>query len=172
MTDLVLFASLFATYMILRHNTAGGPSAAELFDPAYALLLTIILLCSSFTSGVAALAFRFNKHRLGLGLLTATIVLGAAFLMLELLEFGTLVAEGESWRRSAFLSGFFTLVGTHGLHIFIGLVWAGAMGWYATAHGVTAHFQRKFALFTYFWHFLDLVWIFIFTIVYLGARLS
>lgn len=171
MTDLILFASLFATYMILRNNTANGGTAAELFDPGYALVLTVILLLSSFTSGVAAVAFRFNMKRLGIGLLTGTIILGAAFLALEIMEFTALVAEGESWRRSAFLSGFFTLVGTHGLHILIGLLWAASLGWYIAVHGITANALRKFSLFTYFWHFLDIVWIFIFTIVYLGGVL-
>lgn len=171
MTDMILFASLFATYMILRNNTAAAGTSAELLDPGYALLLTIILLLSSFTSGIAAVSFTFGKLQLGLGLLAVTILLGAAFLGLELLEFTKLVGEGQSWRESAFLSGFFTLVGTHGLHIFTGLIWAISLGGYIVKRGLTHNTLRKFALFTYFWHFLDLVWIFIFTIVYLGGVL-
>lgn len=171
MTDLLLFASLFATYMILRNNTASAGSSSELLDPGYALVLTIILLTSSFTSGVAAVSFGFGMKRVGLGLLLVTVLLGVAFLGLELLEFSKLAAEGQSWRESAFLSGFFTLVGTHGLHISIGLVWALTLGGHILRKGVTHNTLRKFALFTYFWHFLDLIWIFIFTIVYLGGVL-
>lgn len=171
MTDIILFASLFATYMILRPNIAGGPSAAEILDPTYALLETIVLLTSSFTCGLAALALRFKRTRVALGALSVTLLLGVLFLGLELSEFGTLISEGHDWRQSAFLSGFFTLVATHGLHITIGLAWGGVMAYLIAKRGVTAHSIRKFTLFSLFWHFLDLVWIFIFTIVYLGAVL-
>lgn len=171
MTDIILFASLFATYMVLRSGTAGGASAADLLDPKYALTETVILLTSSFACGVAALALRFKRVRLALGMLVLTLVLGLAFLALELNEFTALVREGHTWQASAFLSGFFTLVGTHGLHITIGLIWGTAMALYINKHGTTANSVRKFTLFSLFWHFLDLVWIFIFTIVYLGAAL-
>jgi cytochrome o ubiquinol oxidase subunit 3 len=171
MTDVILFASLFATYMILRGNTAGGVSSADVLDPSYALIETVLLLASSFTCGVALLALRFKRTRLALGLLVITIVCGLGFLGLELSEFSQLVAEGNSWRQSAFLSGFFTLVGTHGLHITIGLIWACVMGAMVKRRGATTDSIRKFTLFSLFWHFLDLVWIFIFTIVYLGASL-
>lgn len=171
MTDVILFASLFATYLILRGNTAGGASAGQLFDPTYALVETVLLLTSSFTCGVALLALRYKRSRLALGLLVVTILCGLGFLTLELLEFNHLAAEGNSWSRSAFLSGFFTLVGTHGLHITIGLIWATVMGVLVLQRGVTPDTLRKFTLFSLFWHFLDLVWIFIFTIVYLGAGL-
>jgi cytochrome o ubiquinol oxidase subunit 3 len=172
MTDLILFSCLFATYMILRGNTAGGPGAGDLFEPRYALIETLLLLTSSFTCGVAALAFRFKKPAAGLWLLAATIVLGASFVTLELIEFTSLVQAGHSWRQSAFLSSFFTLVGTHGLHITIGLIWAIALGAYIKTYGLSAHAVRKFTLFSLFWHFLDLVWIFIFTIVYLMGGLG
>lgn len=172
MTDLILFASLFATYMILKHNTVGAGTAAELLDPGYALILTVVLLTSSFTSGVAMAAFSFGYKRAGLWLLAATVLLGGVFLGMELSEFSHLVAEGESWRESAFLSAFFTLVGTHGLHISVGLIWAVMLGFALKARGLTHDMLRKFSLFTYFWHFLDLVWIFIFTVVYLGGTLT
>lgn len=172
MTDVILFASLFATYLVLKNNTAGGPSAIELFDTRYAFIETLILLTSSFTCGVAAIAFKFGRKSLGLWLLAATIMLGASFVTLELLEFGHLVHEGNSWQRSAFLSGFFTLVGTHGLHIIIGLVWATAIGGYIMANGLTRNAVRKFTLFSLFWHFLDVVWIFLFTVVYLIGGLA
>lgn len=171
MTDIILFASLFATYMVLRGNTAGGPSPADLLDPKYALLETVILLTSSFACGIAALGLRFKRVRLALWALAVTLLLGLAFISLELNEFTRMVSEGNSWRESAFLSGFFTLVATHGLHITIGLIWGGSMAYYISKHGTTANSVRKFTLFSLFWHFLDLVWIFIFTIVYLGATL-
>lgn len=171
MTDIILFASLFATYMILRPNVNGGPSAAELLDPTYALMETLLLLTSSFTCGLAALALRYKRIRLAVGMLLGTLGLGAGFLALELYEFAELVHHGHTWAESAFLSAFFTLVGTHGLHILFGLIWGGVMLGYILKKGSTANSMRKFTLFSLFWHFLDLVWIFIFTIVYLGAAL-
>lgn len=171
MTDIILFASLFATYMILRGSTAGGESAAALLDPKYALIETLLLLTSSFTCGIAALALRFKRPRLAMTMLFATLGLGLAFIGLELSEFVQLAAEGNSWRESAFLSAFFTLVGTHGLHISFGLIWGTVMAYYIARKGATSNSVRKFTLFSLFWHFLDLVWIFIFTIVYLGASL-
>ena len=171
MTDVILFASLFATYMILRPSVAGGPTAAELLDPKYALIETIVLLASSFTCGVAALALRFNRVRLAVALLCATLLLGLSFLGLELAEFAELIREGHTWQQSAFLSGFFTLVATHGMHITIGLVWGVVLTVYVIRRRATADSMRKMTLFSLFWHFLDIVWIFIFTIVYLGASL-
>lgn len=171
MTDIILFASLFATYMILRPNVNGGVGAGELLDPTYALMETLLLLTSSFTCGLAALALRFKRVRLAAGLLIGTLALGAGFLALELYEFAELVHHGHTWAQSAFLSAFFTLVGTHGLHILFGLVWGSVMLGYILKKGSTADSMRKFTLFSLFWHFLDLVWIFIFTIVYLGAVL-
>lgn len=171
MTDVILFASLFATYLILRQNVADGPTSAQLLDPRYALIETIILLTSSFTCGVAALALRFKRVRLSVGLLIVTAILGAAFLVLEINEFVEFIRDGHTWQQSAFLSGFFTLVATHGLHITIGLVWAVVITSYVARRGATANAMRKMTLFSLFWHFLDLVWIFIFTVVYLGATL-
>lgn len=171
MTDIILFASLFATYMVLRPNVAGGPSAAELLDPRYALIETVVLLLSSFTCGIAVLALRFKRTRLALAMLGTTIVFGAVFLALELFEFGELIHEGHTWQQSAFLSGFFTLVATHGLHITFGIIWGLVLLLYIAKRGSTANSVRKMTLFSLFWHFLDLVWIFIFTIVYLGAGL-
>lgn len=171
MTDIILFASLFATYMILRNNIAGGESGAELFDPKFALAETIILLLSSFTCGLAALLLRFKNKTGGLAMLVTTLLLGVGFITLELYEFVHLVVEGQSWQTSAFLSGFFILVGTHGLHILVGLIWGASLVGYIAKKGITSNSLRKMTLFSLFWHFLDLVWIFIFTIVYLGALL-
>ncbi|MES2875867.1 MAG: cytochrome o ubiquinol oxidase subunit III [Patescibacteria group bacterium] len=171
MTDIILFASLFATYMVLKPNTADGPGAAELLDPSFALIETVLLLTSSFTCGVAVLALRFKRNRLALGMLLSTLLLGLAFLSLELYEFTELIHEGHSWQQSAFLSAFFTLVATHGLHITFGLIWGVVMACFIWKKGSTADSVRKMTLFSLFWHFLDLVWIFIFSIVYLGAAL-
>jgi cytochrome o ubiquinol oxidase subunit 3 len=167
MTDCMLFASLFATYAVLSGSTAGGPGAKELFSLPYVLIETVILLVSSMLSGIMLLALRTNKVRLALQLLTGVIILGASFLALELYEFRTLFQEGHTWQSSGFLSSFFTLVGTHGLHITIGLLWAIVIGIKLSQKGVSDTLIRKTSLFTIFWHFLDVVWIFIFTFVYM-----
>jgi len=167
LSDLMLFASLFATFMVLRHNTAGGPSGADLIDPPYTLVQTVALLASSLT---AALALSARKHGLMRQLklqLILTGLLGLVFLGLEINEFREILAEGYSWQTSGFLSGFFTLVGTHGLHITIGLLWLGILLWNLYRRGMSDALGRKLELFVVFWHFLDIVWIGIFTIVYM-----
>jgi cytochrome o ubiquinol oxidase subunit 3 len=172
MTDCMVFASLFATYAVLSNATNGGPSGVELFDLDYVLLQTIILLSSSFTIGMALIQGYRNNRPAVLNWLLATGLLGLSFIGLELNEFSQLIGEGHSWQASAFLSAFFTLVGTHGLHITIGLLWLGVVAWQIHRHGITHAIQRRLLMFTLFWHFLDLIWIFIFTIVYLmGAAL-
>lgn len=171
MTDCVLFATLFATFAVLHNATAGGPGGAELFTLPAVLAETLILLTSSFTCGLAVLYLRRNKQ-VALALLGATFVLGAAFLALEVIEFRQLIAEGNSFRRNAFLSSFFTLVGTHGLHITAGLIWLVVMAKQLISRGVTHHTERRLKLFSMFWHFLDVVWIFIFSLVYLVGSLS
>ncbi len=167
MTDCVLFATLFATYAVLHGSTYGGPSGRELFDLPYVLMQTLLLLVSSFTSGLALLATRLSDKKKVVVWLVVTFILGASFLALELHEFTKLVIEGNSWKRSAFLSAFFTLVGTHGLHITFGLLWASVLAGQIFAKGFTAPVIRRITCFTMYWHFLDVVWIFIFTIVYL-----
>ncbi len=170
MTDLVMFAALFATFAVLRGNTFGGPSGKELFSLPFVLAETLILLTSSFTCGLAMLAAHRGSKNQTLVWFGATFLLGLAFLVLELTEFSRLVAEGNSWTRSAFLSSFFALVGTHGLHIAVGLLWmfiSMAMVW---SRGLTPFITSKLTRLSLFWHFLDLVWIFIFTIVYLYAH--
>jgi cytochrome o ubiquinol oxidase subunit 3 len=171
MTDCILFGVLFATYGVLHNNTYGGPSGQELFGLPFVAVETLILLTSSFTAGLAILAMRRKAKKEVLIWLGITFLLGAAFLALELTEFTRLVNEGNSWRRSGFLSAFFTLVGTHGLHIASGLLWVLVLGAQILRRGLTAHTTRRLQLFSMFWHFLDVVWIFIFTLVYLmGAR--
>lgn len=167
MTDCILFASLFATFAVLRGGTAGGPSGAELFEMPMVLAETLILLTSSFTAGMALLALRQKKLNWLIAWLLVTFAFGAAFLAIELYEFGALIGEGYSWQRSAFLSAFFVLVGAHGLHILFGLLWLAIMVVILIRRGITSKVTRQLKLFTLFWHFLDLVWIFIFTIVYL-----
>ncbi|MFZ1812447.1 MAG: cytochrome o ubiquinol oxidase subunit III [Candidatus Saccharimonadales bacterium] len=168
MTDCLLFASLFATYAVLHGRTAGGPSSYEIFELAPILVSTILLLTSSLTSGLALLAVRAQNKRHALRWLAVTLVLGLGFIGLEITEFATLVHDGHSWAHSAFLSAFFTLVGTHGLHIIVGLVWGSVLLWViARRFRTTPHLIKKMTLFTLFWHFLDVIWICIFTFVYL-----
>lgn len=171
MTDCVLFASLFATFMILRNNTNGSPNGAELFSLPFVLTETLILLTSSFTCGLAMLAaHQGNKKKVG-AWLAITFLLGLAFLGMELHEFGNLVAEGHDWQASAFLSAFFTLVGTHGLHITAGLIWIILLIVKILRSEINNTNLRRLTMLSLFWHFLDIVWIFIFTIVYMIGAL-
>jgi cytochrome o ubiquinol oxidase subunit 3 len=172
MTDCVLFASLFATYAVLRNNTFGGPGGHELFSLPYVLAETLILLTSSFSCGLAVLYARQQKQFPTLMLLAVTFLLGIAFLSLELTEFRHLYIEGNSWRQSGFLSAFFTLVGTHGAHIATGLIWLLALVVQIARRGFGSSTIKRLALFGMFWHFLDLIWVFIFTIVYLFGALQ
>jgi len=167
MTDLVMFAALFAAYAVLRNATFGEPSAGELFGLNNALAETLILLTSSFTCGLAMLAVRAGKKTQVLALFTVTLFLGLAFLGLELTEFSKLIAEGNGPQRSAALSSFFTLVGAHGLHITFGLLWIVVALIQIKLRGLSEAIVSKVTRFGLFWHFLDIVWIFIFTIVYL-----
>ena len=172
MTDCVLFAALFATYAVLHGNTFGGPGGHELFKLPYVLVETMALLTSSFTCGLAVLSAQRRDRQQVLLWLGVTFLLGATFLGLELTEFRHMVMEGNSWRRSGFLSGYFTLVGTHGLHITFGLIWMAVTMWFVRAKGLTHSMLKRLTLLGLFWHFLDIVWIFIFTIVYLFGSMS
>lgn len=167
MTDCVLFASLFATYAVLHGNTFGGPTSKDIFDLPFVLVETLILLTSSFTAGLAILSLRAGKRTQMMSWFAVTFALGLAFLVMELTEFSHLAAEGSSWSRSAFLSAFFTLVGTHGLHIATGLFWMIVLLTQAMKKGLTESVSRRLTMLSMFWHFLDIIWIFIFTIVYL-----
>lgn len=168
MTDCILFGVLFATYAVLHHATFGGPTSHDIFDLTTAFLETMILLLSSVTCGFGVLSsLRANSRNQIIGWLLITFLLGASFVAIELHEFSKLVYEGYSWKRSAFLSSFFTLVGTHGTHVTIGLLWMFVMMGQLLVKGVTVDTFRRLVVFNMFWHFLDLVWIFIFTFVYL-----
>lgn len=170
MTDCLLFASLFATYAVLHANTVGGPSGRDIFNLPYILVETLALLTSSFTCGLAMLAANRHDKKQALGWLIVTFTLGIVFLLMELTEFGRLVHDGNGWQRSGFMSSYFTLVGTHGLHITIGLMWIAALAAKVWSSGFSRANIRRLTMLSLFWHFLDIVWIFIFTVVYmLGA---
>jgi len=172
MTDIVLFATLFATYAVLKNGVAHGPSSHQIIDLPFVLIETILLLTSSFMSGLALLAARAGKRQLTAALLVIVFGLGAGFVGMELSEFAKLASEGHGWQVSAFLSAFFTLVGTHGLHITAGLLWIIVLGMQIGRFGLSSSVMRRLTLFTMFWHFLDVVWIAIFTIVYLMGSLA
>ncbi len=172
MSDCLLFATLFVTYAVLHQGTAGGATSKELFRLPFVLIETMLLLTSSFTSGLAMLKQNITRKSHLLGWFFVTFVLGASFVGMELHEFADLVREGHSWRESAFLSGFFTLVGTHGLHVTIGLIWMAVFMFQTWKMGMTPMVMRKLTCLRLFWHFLDVVWIFIFTFVYLMGVLT
>jgi cytochrome o ubiquinol oxidase subunit 3 len=170
LSDVVMFSGLFAAYAVLADRTAGGPDGLQLFDRSYVLLETACLLFSSFTCGLCALAIERRSAAATYLWAFVTFALGAAFLGLELSEFLRMIGEGAAPTRSAFLSAFFTLVGTHGLHVALGLVWLTAMMAQVATLGFLPIVVRRLLCFTLFWHALDIVWIGVFTIVYLGAR--
>ncbi|MDI3256462.1 MAG: cytochrome (ubi)quinol oxidase subunit III [Kyrpidia sp.] len=166
-TDMLLFACLFATYLVLKTHTDGGPAARDLFDVPGFSAETLILLTSSFTGGLATLAMRRGHQKQVLGWLVATMALGLCFLGLEVKEFATDVSAGATMQRSAFLSAFFTLVGTHGAHVSYGILWMFMVLLQVARRGITAVTARKVFIVNLYWHFLDVVWVFIFTVVYL-----
>jgi cytochrome o ubiquinol oxidase subunit 3 len=155
--------------MVLRYANAGGPTASQLLDLNTVALETACLLVSSFFSGMAILAAGARNLRWFQVMMAATIALGAAFISLEVGEFAKLIGEGAGPQRSAFLSAFFSLVGCHGLHVSCGLFWALAMMAQVLAKGFRADIQRRILCFTLFWHALDIVWVGVFTVVYLSG---
>ena len=167
MTDLIMFAGLFAAFAVLRGNTFGGPGEKDIYRLPLVITETVILLVSSYTAGLAVYFANRGKVKVVWGLLCTTGVLGLSFLGLELNEFASLIREGNSFRRSGFLSSYFSLVGTHGLHITAGLLWLTILLVFLMKRGLRGSMTRKITLFSMFWHFLDIVWIFIFSIVYL-----
>lgn len=171
MTDCVLFASLFAVYAVARTATNGHPGGAQLFDMPYVLVETLLLLTSSFTCGLAVLAMQKHNKKVLLQMLIVTFVLGLSFVALEVNEFHKLAMDGNSWRASGFLSAYFTLVATHGLHICVGLTWLGTLFAQIWRKGLGGSALKRLTLFSLFWHFLDVIWIFIFSIVYLWSGL-
>ncbi len=167
LSDMVMFSAFFAAYAVLAGATAGGPSGRQLFELGNVAWETAFLLVSSFFCGLASLAAAARNQLLFQLGMAATFVLGAGFLVLELREFAHLVALGDGPQRSAFLSSFFALVGLHGAHVTAGLLWLLTMMAQALAKGFRADILRRILCFTLFWHALDIIWVAIFTVVYL-----
>ncbi|GGL49535.1 cytochrome aa3 quinol oxidase subunit III [Sporolactobacillus putidus] len=166
--ELVLFGTLFASYLVMQSHTAGGPTARDLFKINPVMAETIILLVSSFTCGLGTLELRRHNTKGLIAWLVVTVILGFAFIGLEANEFYSYaVHEGAPISRSAFLSGFFILLGTHGAHVSLGIVWVTSIIIQLAQRGITAVTARKAFMVGLYWHFLDVVWIFIFTAVYL-----
>ena len=172
LSDIVIFASLFATYAVLSKATAGGPSGHDIFDLRNVFIETCCLLASSFTCGLMLIAAERRQLQKFYIWALVTWVLGAAFIGLEVTEFSDLVARGYGPTHSAFLSAFFTLVGTHGCHVTSGLLWLLVMVAQVSTLGLRTMVVRRLFCFSLFWHALDLVWIGVFTIVYLGAAVN
>lgn len=167
MSDCLIFASLFATYAVIGRSYAGGPTGAELFELPLVALNTALLLLSSITYGFAMLEMQRKRLRNTLIWLAVTGLLGAGFIGLELYEFTHLIHEGFGPQRSGFLTAFFALVGTHGLHVSFGIVWLITLMFQLGKHGLIPENNRRLMCLSMFWHFLDVVWIGVFTFVYL-----
>ena len=167
LSDIVLFSALFATYAVLAGNTAGGPTGAELFNLRNVFILTMCLLLSSYTCGLMMLSAEQGALERLAVFAVLTFLLGAAFLILEVMEFAEMVRKGAGPWRSAFLSAFFTLVGMHGAHVATGLLWLLFMAAQVTFRGLRPTVLRRLLCFSLFWHALDIVWVGVMTLVYL-----
>ena len=167
LSDIVMFSALFASYAVLVRATAGGPTGAQLFNQVTVAIETACLLASSYTCGLMSLAFS-SRGPVGTYVgAVITFALGAVFLALEMREFADMIARGATPQRSAFLSAFFTLVGCHGLHVAAGLIWLAVMMAQVAVKGFVAAVQRRLLCFALFWHALDIIWVGLFTVVYL-----
>lgn len=167
MSDVVLFATLFAVFAVVGRSYSGGPTGKEIFDLTYVLIETAVLLASSVAFGFVTLAAQEYRKQATLMWMVVTFLIGAVFIVMEVYEFHHLIAEGSGPDRSAFLSAYFTLVGTHGLHVFTGLLWMLVTGFQLARQGLTSTVHRRLGLLGLFWHFLDVIWIVVFTEVYL-----
>jgi len=167
LSDIVMFSALFAGYAVLRNATAGGPTGAELFNQGRVAIETACLLASSYTCGLMALAVNSRRRLATYFGALLTLLLGAAFLALELREFADMIAQGAGPQRSAFLSAFFALVGCHGVHVTAGLIWLAVMMAQVALKGFRAPVLRRLQCFSLFWHALDIIWVGLFTVVYL-----
>ena len=172
LSDIIMFSAFFATYAVLVDNTAGGPGGPELFDLRNTGIETACLLLSSFTCGLASVGAQAHRASWFYGAMTVTFLFGAAFIGLEAHEFAGFVARGAGPTRSAFLSAFFTLVGCHGLHVSAGLLWMLTMMAQVYAKGFRPDILRRMLCFSLFWHALDIIWVALFSMVYLmGAAI-
>jgi cytochrome o ubiquinol oxidase subunit 3 len=169
MSDCLLFSGLFATYALLSSHTAAGPTGAGLFDLPDVLTETMFLLLSSFTCGLATLAMNADRREATVGWLAVTFLLGLGFIGLEVREFAHMVSIGAGPDHSAFLSSFFTLVATHGLHVTCGLIFMAVMMVAVLKNGLTATNRARLVNLSLFWHFLDIIWVGVFSLVYLSA---
>ncbi|MBS0489799.1 MULTISPECIES: cytochrome o ubiquinol oxidase subunit III [unclassified Phenylobacterium] len=167
MSDALIFATLFATFGVVSGNYAGGPAPREIFELPLVALNTAMLLLSSITFGMGMIDMEAGRTRAVQGWLAVTALFGLAFISIELYEFASLIAEGATPQRSAFLSAFFTLVGTHGLHVTFGLIWIAVMMVQIGQRGLIPENRRRLICLGMFWHLLDVVWIGVFTFVYL-----
>jgi cytochrome o ubiquinol oxidase subunit 3 len=167
MSDCILFATVFAAFAVLRNQTAGGPAARDIFSLPYVAVETTCLLVSSFTYGMAMIAAERKQQAMVLRWLGVTLLLGLSFMGLELHEFADLIGQGAGPDRSGFLSAFFTLVGTHGLHVASGMVWMVVLMMHVRRRGLTEANHTRLMCLSLFWHFLDVIWIGVFTVVYL-----
>jgi cytochrome o ubiquinol oxidase subunit 3 len=171
LSDIIMFSGLFATYAVLWANTAGGPTGRELFNLPNVFIETACLLVSSYTCGLGALSAEQQRRDRFYLYSVLTFILGAAFLFIEIREFVEMVGKGAGPSRSAFLSAFFTLVGMHGAHVTAGLLWLIYMVAQAATKGLRPHVLRRLLCFSLFWHALDIIWVGVFTMVYLmGSR--
>jgi len=167
LSDIIMFSAFFAAYAVLSGETDGGPSGKDLFRLPSVAVQTACLLLSSFACGLATIGARARDNFMYYGSMTATALLGAAFLLLEIRDFVGMIAQGAGPTRSAFLSSFFTLVGCHGLHVTLGILWLLTMMAQVFAKGYRADILRRILCFALFWHTLDIIWVGIFTVVYL-----
>jgi cytochrome o ubiquinol oxidase subunit III len=172
LSDIVMFSAFFASYAVLNHATAGGPAGAQLFNQRSVAIETGCLLASSYTCGLMSLAIGSRRYASMYLMALVTFMLGVAFLALELREFAGMISVGAGPQRSAFLSSFFTIVGCHGLHVTAGLIWLVVMMAQVAIMGLRENVERRLLCFSLFWHALDIVWVWLFTVVYLMGGLS
>jgi cytochrome o ubiquinol oxidase subunit 3 len=172
LSDIIMFSALFAAYAVLSGQTDGGPTAHSLFELKHVAIETLCLLFSSYTCGLGSLFIERRRLKLFFILFAATFALGAIFLGLEFSEFAGMLAQGAGPSRSAFLSSFFSLVGLHGAHVTVGLLWLAFMMAQVAAQGPREFVLRRILCFSLFWHALDIIWVAVMSLVYLmGARI-
>lgn len=169
--EIMLFATLFASYFTLGNRTANGPTGAEIFEITPVLIETLLLLTSSFTVGLGIHAMRIGRQKAMMAFFSITLLLGLGFLGLEIFEFATYVHEGAGLQTSAFTSILLTTLGTHGAHVTLGLFWGLFIILQVKKHGLTPKTTNKAFIFSLYWHFLDVVWIFIFSFIYLKGMM-